>query len=263
MKKNNQNWARNKAVLIHNETADWFASQYNKQDCFSSAFTCGRHHINRYLFQELLKLSKGANILDVGCGTGDHMKQLIGRGFDVVGIDPSGKMRNYAESELPKGTIINGSVLELPFTDNSFDFVYSVEVFRYLNGEDNFRGFAEIKRVLRPGGVFFGTFINFYALSGFAVAVGIRKLKERWFNKPLKFHSEFETPKKIEKKLFFAGFSGVQTHGAMFAPLLILYKINQSIGKMCARILDPIDPFLSDTHIFRPFATHLIAIAKK
>lgn len=264
MKKNETKWARDSAVLIHDETAGWFAGQYNeKKDKFYSAFSCGRCYINRHLFEELSKLPRGIKILDVGCGTGDHLKQLIDLGFDVVGIDPSVRMLKYAESDLPKGMITNGSVLNIPFENNLFDFVYSVEVFRYLSKEDNMRGLAEIKRVLKPDGVFFGTFINLYALNGFPLLVVLRKIRKSLFNKPLRFHSEFETPKSIEKKLLSAGFKSPQMRGAMFGPLIIIYKINRYLGKLFAKLLEPLDPFLSDAFISRPFANHLIAVTKK
>ena len=262
--KNNKIWARNKAVLIHDEKADWLASQYNKtQDRFLSPFIYGRQQINNYLFPEVLKLPKEAKILDIGCGAGNHLEQLINYGFNVAGVEPSENMRKYAQSKLPKGIVINGSVLNLPFKDNSFDFVYTIEVFRYLNNEDNLSGFKEILRVLKPGGSFFGTFLNLYALNGFNILVAARKLRERWTGKPLKCHSEFETPKGLEKKLIHVGFSKVQTHGAMIAFLIILYKINQPFGKICAKILEPIDPTLSDISVFRPFTSHLIAIVQK
>ncbi len=263
MNKNNQTWARDKAVLIHDQTAGWFANKYNEmQDHFSSSFSYGRHQINGYLFKEISKLPKGAKILDVGCGTGYYVEELIKRGFKAVGIEPSENMRKYAESKLPAGTVINGSVLNLPFEDNSFDFIFAIEVFRYLNNEDNIRGLKEILRVLKPHGLFFGTFLNFYALDGFNIFVAIRKLKDRWLGKPLKFHTEFETPKTLEKKIISVGFSKVQIHGAAIAPLMFFYRINKSFGKTCAKILEPIDPKLSDTPAFRPFAVYSIAIAQ-
>ncbi|MBU4204643.1 class I SAM-dependent methyltransferase [Patescibacteria group bacterium] len=264
MKEKNQNWARNKAILIHDETADWFATQYDKtHDHFSSSFSYGRKQINNYLFKEVLKLPKGAKILDIGCGTGHYLEQLINYGFNVTGIEPSEKMRKHAESKLPKGTVVNGSVLNLPFKDNSFDFIFAIEVFRYLNNEDNLCGFKEILRVLKPGGLFFGTFLNFYALDGFNILVAIRQLKERWFGKPLRCYTEFETPQRLEKKLICAGFSKIQMHGATIAPLMIIYRISRPLGKICAKILEPIDPQLSDISAFRSFAVHLIAVAQK
>lgn len=264
MEKNNKTWARDKAVLIHDETADWFANQYDKtQDYFSSSFSYGRKQINSYLFQQVLKLPKGAKLLDVGCGTGDQLKQVVNYGFDAMGIEPSENMRKHIGPELVKGTVINGSVLNLPFEDNSFDFVYAIEVFRYLNSEDNLCGFKEISRVLKPGGLFFGTFLNLYVSDGFKILVNIRKIKQRLFGKSLRCHSEFETPKKLEKKLISTGFSKIETHGAMMGFLIFPYRISKPFGKICAKILEPIDSRLSDISIFRPFTNYLIAIAQK
>ncbi len=258
-------WARNTAVSIHDETADWFAGQHKdeEKDYFSSDFTYGRKQIEKIFYKEIAKLPKGAKILDVGCGTGDDLKKLFDAGFNVAGVEPSENMLKYAQGKLPNGTIVRGNALKLPFEDNFFDFVSAIEVFRYLNGQDNLSGFEEILRVLKPGGIFFGTFINKYALNGFPVLNFLRKLNEYFFKKPLRFHSEFETPGKIKSKLLSCGFSQVQAHGIMFAPLLILYRINKNIGSFFARILEPADPFLSDTKMLQPFANHLIAIAKK
>lgn len=169
----------------------------------------------------------------------------------------------YAESRLPAGTVKDGSVLNLPFADDFFDFVYAIEVFRYLNYEDNLRGIQEIRRVLKTGGLFFGTFVNFYSLDGAAILIGIRKLAERWFSKTLGFHTEFMTPRRLELKLRSVGFSDVQTHGAKIAGLHIAYNLGQPIGEACARLLEPIDPLLSDTPVLRVFAGHLIGIAQK
>lgn len=264
MKENNQIWARDKAVQIHDETADWFADKYDKTgDNLSSSFSYGRHEINRFLFNEISNLPKGAAILDVGCGTGHYLKELMDRGFRVSGVEPSVNMREHAESRLPKGTVVGGSVLSLPFEDNSFDFVFSIEVFRYLNNEDNMQGLKEIIRVLKPGGTFLGTFLNYYALDGFNILVAIRKLKDRWLGKPMRFHTEFETPKKLEKKLIGAGFSKIQIHGSTVAPLMVLYRINRFLGKMFAKVIEPVDAWLSDIPIFRPFSVYLIAIVKK
>lgn len=250
-----KNWAQDKAVLIHDETADWFANQYKASDRFSSSFSYGRQQINNHLFKEVLKLPKGAKLLDIGCGTGNHMEQFIKHGFDVVGIEPSEKMRKHAQL---KAKVLDGSVVRMPFDDNSFDFVYAIEVFRYLNKEDNLCGFKEILRVLKPGGLFFGTFLNKYALNGFNILVGLRGIGNR-----LRFHSEFETPNGLKKKLINSGFSKAQMHGAMLAFLIIPYRISKPLGKICAKILEPIDPVFSDIPVFRGFTNYLIAIVQK
>lgn len=263
-KDNNSPWARSTAVSFHDKKADWFASQYaQSQRYLASSFLYGRRQIDIHLSHQIANLPKHARVLDVGCGTGEQVSRLLNYGFEVFGIEPSEKMRTYAKSKLPAGTVKDGSVLNLPFANDFFDFAYAIEVFRYLNYEDNLRGLQEIRRVLKAGGLFFGTFVNFYALDGSALLIGMRKLAERWFSKTLDFHTEFMTPRKLERMLRSVGFSDVHTHGAKIASLHIAYKLGQPIGEVCARLLEPIDPLLSDTPVLRAFAGHLIGVAQK
>lgn len=172
-------------------------------------------------------------------------------------------MLGYSNSKLPAGTVIEGSVLTLPFPDNYFDFVYALEVFRYLEYEDNLQGLKEIRRVLKPGGVFFGTFVNKYALDGFYIITGFRKFTKRFFGKSMKCHTEFETPISLERMLKRSGYIQVRINGAMFASLRIAHKIFRPLGEFSARLLEPVDNVLSDAIVFRPFSGHLIGIAKK
>lgn len=259
-----KNWARARAVSFHDVKADWFASQYSRpEQRFASAFLYGRHQINIHCYRQIALLPRQARILDVGCGTGEQLTHLLKLGFEAFGVEPSEKMRCYAVSKLPAGVVLNGSVLDLPFASNSFDFMYAIEVFRYLDYADNLCGLQEIHRVLKPGGVFFGTFVNLYALDGSFVIAGARKLMEKWFGKGLRFHTEFETPQGLKEKLLSAGFSDVETHGAMVAGMFFVYKLGQPFGEACARLLEPLDALLSDTFFLRPFAGHLIGIARK
>lgn len=259
-----ERWARDTAVAIHDYNADWFNQQYAKiQDYYDSPFLYGRRQINSYFRKIIGKLDKSSKILDLGCGTGEQIEELLTGGFEVVGIEPSINMRKYAESKLPPGTVKDGSMLNIPFPDNYFDFVYAIEVLRYLNYNDNVAGMKEIYRVLRPGGIFFGTFVNRYATDGFAIVTNIRKIAERIAGKPQLCHVEFETPEKLTSTLCFIGFNNVEIHGAMIAILRIFYKINHQFGKICAKILEPYDKSLSDNKRFRGFAGHLIGIAKK
>ena len=102
-----------------------------------SAFLYGRRQIDFHFRNIIDKLDKNSRILDLGCGTGEKIEELLGDGFEVVGIEPSINMRKYAESKLPPGTVKDGSILNIPFPDNYFDFVYAIEVLRYLNHNDN------------------------------------------------------------------------------------------------------------------------------
>jgi demethylmenaquinone methyltransferase / 2-methoxy-6-polyprenyl-1,4-benzoquinol methylase len=96
--------------------------------------------------------------LDVGCGTGD-LTRLTARhlpGATVVGADFTGPMLAHASRRTksrPEGTRVGftrASALGLPFRSGSFDLVLSAFVVRNL--PDLGRAFAELRRVLRPGG---------------------------------------------------------------------------------------------------------------
>lgn len=91
-------------------------------------------------------------ILDVGCGTADLALEFSGSGR-VTGCDFCQPMLHIAAEKVAgRGVMLLGAdALSLPFADTSFDVVISAFVLRNLVDID--RGFAEMRRVLRPGGV--------------------------------------------------------------------------------------------------------------
>lgn len=89
--------------------------------------------------------------LDVGCGQGELLK-IAGRKFRrAAGCDPSAAMMKHCEGielfEQP-------SPADLPFADQSFDFVTAVCVYHHVPGNQRAALTASIVRVLKPGGIF-------------------------------------------------------------------------------------------------------------
>ena len=258
-----ENWSRRRAVEVHDETADGFFAEYRGDNIFDSPFRYGRHLIDRAWERCVSELPAGATCLDIGCGVGAYMARLLDRGFQVTGLEPSAEMRRLAAQNIPAELVGDGSVLQLPAPDSSLDFVYAIEVFRYLDTRDNAQGHREIVRALKPGGIYFGTYVNKWALDGFRQLSQFRQLAERVSGTPRRYHVEFETPSSLGEKLSAAGFSRITTHGAMFAPLRILHKISPRMGAAASRITMPHETRLSDYGPFRPFAAHLIIIARR
>ena len=95
-------------------------------------------------------------ILDVGCGTAD-LSLAFSRLGPVVGCDFCHPMLRIGADKIarrdvhPPVSLLEADALMLPFADASFDAVVSAFVLRNLT--DIYRGFREMKRVLRPGGV--------------------------------------------------------------------------------------------------------------
>lgn len=96
-------------------------------------------------------LAAGAQVLDVGIGTGLVARQalaLIGPGGQLVGVDPSPGM--MGQVALPGVELVRGRAEALPRPDASSDFISMGYALRHI--ADVNAAFAEFVRVLRPGG---------------------------------------------------------------------------------------------------------------
>lgn len=106
-----------------------------------------------------LRIDPGAEVLDVGCGIGGTARLLASTfgcrvtGVDLVPayIDVARKLTDWTGLSDRIG-FETGSALDLPVADASFDAV--TELHAGMNIEDKQRLFTEIRRVLRPGGLF-------------------------------------------------------------------------------------------------------------
>jgi SAM-dependent methyltransferase len=101
-------------------------------------------------------------VLDVGCGGGRHSFTMLRKGADVVALDYSmSEVESvmatfrvmYEAGETPSDThaiAVRGDAYNLPFPDESFDVIVAAEVLEHLHDDE--RAFAELYRVLKPGG---------------------------------------------------------------------------------------------------------------
>ncbi|WP_344209923.1 methyltransferase domain-containing protein [Nonomuraea bangladeshensis] len=99
---------------------------------------------------ELLELSAGAGVVDVGCGAGRAVAELAGRGARPVGVDVSAEMLAVARHRWPEGDFRLGDACALPLEDGSVAGYRADKVFHEL--AEPARALAEARRVLVPGG---------------------------------------------------------------------------------------------------------------
>ena len=83
-------------------------------------------------FKSKYKLKKGSKILDVGCAKGFLIKDLIDLGIDAYGLEISDYAINNSHPSVI-GRIHKGNAKKLPFPDNSFDVVISINAIHNLN----------------------------------------------------------------------------------------------------------------------------------
>lgn len=106
-----------------------------------------------------MNVQKGSKALDVCCGTADWtiaLAEAVGPSGEVTGLDFSQNMLNVGIEKvknlgLKHITLTHGNAMELPFPDNSFDYV--TIGFGLRNVPDYLQVLKEMRRVLKPGGV--------------------------------------------------------------------------------------------------------------
>ena len=115
------------------------------------------------LMQRLLAAHGGGRRgLDVGCGQGWYVARMRELGFDVGGIDASAGQIQLAVRHVGAPALVQiGSALAIPAPAGTYDFVYSINVLHHLPSvADQRAAFAELIRVLKPGGLLFVHEIN-------------------------------------------------------------------------------------------------------
>lgn len=103
----------------------------------------------------VLSRMKGNSALEIGCGLGDLLADIIEAGYECYAVEQSEEMVNAARHTLQQRhldvpeRIVQGSSQEIPFPDCSFDNVISTFPNEYIYDS---KTISEIKRVLRPKG---------------------------------------------------------------------------------------------------------------
>jgi ubiquinone/menaquinone biosynthesis C-methylase UbiE len=156
-------------VLIHVRTAAARTDSHfdDIADAYDVQIPEARRHAlldrKTSLMREAIVTRKiGRRGLDVGCGQGAYVARMRSLGFDVSGIDASPGQVGLAARNVGEPEILSvGSVLDIPAPDQSFDFLYIINVLHHLGSiEEQRRAFEELFRVLKPGGLLFVHEIN-------------------------------------------------------------------------------------------------------
>ena len=131
------------------------------------------HMMDRYL-------QPGDTILDIGGGPGHYSIHYAKQGHTVTLLDLSDENVRFAKKKARqysvKITALQGDALDLSrFPDNSFDAVFLMgPLYHLLKEESRLRAIQEAKRVLKPGGFLFSSFILMFG----GVVYGLRELPE-------------------------------------------------------------------------------------
>ena len=162
----------------------------------------------RLAFFDRLTSWNGRTVLDLGCGGGFMSEALAARGAKVIGVDVSRGAIGIAKRHAASGGLairyLVASGEGLPLPDASVDCVVCVDVLEHVRSLDQV--LDEVRRVLRPNGVFLFDTINRTRLARFViVACGERifRLLPRGTHDP----AGFIKPTELDAKLAARGFT--------------------------------------------------------
>lgn len=105
-----------------------------------------------------LNITPDDTVLDIGCGGGININRMAEKAKKVYGIDYSEESvklsREVNSRQINEGKVevLEGNVKSLPFKDNTFDIITAFETVYFW--PDIEKCFGEVKRVLKPGGIF-------------------------------------------------------------------------------------------------------------
>jgi SAM-dependent methyltransferase len=103
-----------------------------------------------------LDLDPNASCLDLGCGAGSDVVYLAEQGYRVTGVDVSAEALAIAAQRLKtarcEANLVRADVADLPFDDESFDFVTDRGCYHHVEHSRRRKYAREVGRILKPGG---------------------------------------------------------------------------------------------------------------
>jgi SAM-dependent methyltransferase len=103
------------------------------------------------LFADFAGVAPGQRVLDVGAGTGALTAELVRHGTKVAAAEPSAAFVAALQRRFPEADVREAGAEDLPWPDASFDAALAQLVVSFMS--DPHAGVAEMRRVVRPGGV--------------------------------------------------------------------------------------------------------------
>ena len=255
------NSQKEEAVSTHSEQASQFRERYEAEikDPFSNCFVYSRRRLQAWLDATIPKAGGGQRLLDVGCGTGHHIRDLRIRGFRVAGVDGSDEMLSIARGINPDTEIRKADVEFLPFEDGVFDWVLSVEVLRYL--PDFRRSVQEMGRVLTAGGTAVVTACPRFNLNAYTLVNRLGASGKIPGLTPLKQY--FATSGELKQAFRAAGFDTVDVHGVYLGPINWIERLVRPLLSPVLRAWEPLDSRLADLGPLRELSTMFVIVARK
>lgn len=214
------------------------SSRYDEQR-WESKSGVHTNRVQQRIVQELCHDWSDGRILEIGPGTARFSIPLARQKNKLTLLDISEGMLEMAQTNIEAADLgeqieayLQGSVYELPFEDDSFDHVISLNVFNHL--ENTGDALAQMARVLKPGSTLLFNYANlhsYYWLAG-------RRINRRATAVGQDVYSVWEKPGLIRRIIEEAGLKPVKRVGHVHMPrameklrLLPLVKVMDGVSR--------------------------------
>ena len=193
-------------------------------DRIAEEYTRARKRMGRrdkkYLSLLLEHLPDGSRVLDLGCGSGVPITELLVEHYDVTGVDISRRQIHLARKQVPEGNFFIGDMTEVSFPDGAFDAIISLLAIIHVPREEHADLFKRMHKMLKEGGLILLTL---------GPTDWVSSPEDRFFGVKMYWsHYDSETSKKMVEE---AGFSIIQSsiegeefHGVHEEHLYLLAK---------------------------------------
>jgi SAM-dependent methyltransferase len=104
------------------------------------------------IIRSILPSLGGMRILDIGCGSGGFVRQLVAAGADASGVDPGAEAIRRGRAADPDADLTVGGAEQLPYRDRSFDAAVMVHSLHHVPQDLMLKAISEATRILRQEG---------------------------------------------------------------------------------------------------------------
>lgn len=166
----------------------------------------------KYLKKLITFMPANAQVLELGCGAGIPMTQILSEHFQVTGIDISSQQLSLARQNVPQAKFILSDMVNLEFESNYFDAIVAFYSITHVPRLEHKQLLSNIYRMLKKGGLMMLTM-------GYGDSPDT--ISPDWFGSPMFFsHFDGDTNLKLVQE---TGFNIIQAEDE------IEYEYNNSV----------------------------------